>query len=67
MGATLKAGEQAELQLDPSRHVYLVGVNGTIEVNGARAAPRDGVAITGEDRVTIKAIEEAEIVLVDAR
>lgn len=67
MGATLKAGEKAELQLDPSRHVYLVGVGGAIEVNGTRAEPRDGVAITGEATVTIEALEDAEIVLVDAR
>ena len=67
MGATLKAGEAAELTLDPSRHVYLVAVNGAIEVNGTRAEPRDGVAITGEERVTIRALDEAEIVLVDAR
>jgi redox-sensitive bicupin YhaK (pirin superfamily) len=67
MGATLKAGEEAELKLDPSRHVYLVGVNGAIELNGVRAEPRDGVAITGEEKVTIRALEDAEIVLVDAR
>ncbi|CAA9535977.1 MAG: Pirin [uncultured Sphingosinicella sp.] len=66
-GATLKAGETAELQLDPSRHVYLVPVNAAVEVNGVRAEARDGVAITGEERVEIKAIEETEIVLVDAR
>ncbi|HEY0625455.1 MAG TPA: pirin family protein [Allosphingosinicella sp.] len=67
MGATLGAGETAELQLDPSRHVYLVPVNGAVEVNGVRAEPRDGVAITGEEKVTIKAFEETEIVLVDAK
>jgi hypothetical protein len=67
LGATLKAGEAAELQLDPARHVYLVAVGGAIEVNGVRAEPRDGVAITGEERVEIKALDEAEIVLVDAR
>lgn len=67
MGATLKAGETAELQLDPSRHVYLVAVNGAVEVNGVRAEPRDGIAITAEVRVTVTALEEAEIVLVDAR
>lgn len=67
MGATLKAGETAELQLDPARHVYLVAVGGAVEVNGRRAEPRDGVAITGEDRVAIRALDEAEIVLVDAR
>jgi redox-sensitive bicupin YhaK (pirin superfamily) len=67
MGATLKAGEAAELQLDPARHVYLVAVGGAIEVNGTRAEPRDGVAVTGEATVTIQAIDDAEIVLVDAR
>jgi hypothetical protein len=67
IGATLKAGETAELALDPSRHVYLVAVGGGVEVNGLRAEPRDGVAITGEQRVEIRAVDEAEIVLVDAR
>ena len=67
MGATLAAGETAALDLDPSRHVYLVGVQGPIEVNGVRAEPRDGVAVTGEETVTITALDDAEIVLVDAR
>jgi redox-sensitive bicupin YhaK (pirin superfamily) len=67
MGATLAAGEAATLSLDPSRHVYLVATQGPVEVNGVRAEPRDGVAITGEAQVTIKALEAAEIVLVDAR
>jgi redox-sensitive bicupin YhaK (pirin superfamily) len=67
MGATLKAGERAELSLDPARHVYLVAVNGAVEVNGRRAEPRDGIAVTGEASVEIKAVEDSEIVLVDAR
>jgi redox-sensitive bicupin YhaK (pirin superfamily) len=67
MGATIGAGETAELQVDPSRHLYLVAVGGAVEVNGVRAEPRDGVAITGEAKVEVKAIDEAEIVLVDSR
>jgi redox-sensitive bicupin YhaK (pirin superfamily) len=67
LGATLAKGESAELTLDPSRHAYLVATQGPIEVNGVRAEARDGVAITGVDRVTITALEDAEIVLVDAR
>ena len=67
MGATLGEGESAELSLDPERHAYLVAIDGPIEVNGVRAEPRDGVAITGERAVTIKALDGAEIVLVDAR
>jgi redox-sensitive bicupin YhaK (pirin superfamily) len=67
MGATLAAGEKAEIALDPSRHAYLVAVGGAMEVNGVRAEPRDGVAVTGEERIEIVALDDAEIVLVDAR
>ena len=67
LGATLAKGESAELTLDPARHAYLVATQGPIEVNGVRAEARDGVAITGVEKVTITALEEAEIVLVDAR
>jgi redox-sensitive bicupin YhaK (pirin superfamily) len=67
LGATLNAGETAELGLDPARHVYLVAVGGAIEANGRRAEPRDGIAVTGEETLTIRALDDAEIVLVDAR
>ena len=67
MGATLKAGQSAALSLDPGRHVYLVPVNGPVDVNGVRAEARDGVAITGEERIAIRALDDTEVVLVDAR
>jgi quercetin 2,3-dioxygenase len=67
MGATLKAGDTAEVEIDPARHVYLVAAKGAIEVNGVRASARDGVAVTGEARLIVRAVEEAEIVMVDAR
>jgi redox-sensitive bicupin YhaK (pirin superfamily) len=67
LGATLAKGESAELSLDPARHAYLVATQGPIEVNGVRAEARDGVAITGVEKVMVTALEEAEIVLVDAR
>jgi hypothetical protein len=38
-----------------------------VEVNGTIAEKRDGVAITGEARLTVKAEDDAELVLVDAR
>jgi quercetin 2,3-dioxygenase len=66
-GATLEQGATAALRLDPERHSYLVAVNGAIEVNGKRAEARDGVAITGEEEVAIRALDATEIVLVDAR
>jgi quercetin 2,3-dioxygenase len=67
MGTTLKAGDSAELAVDRGRHLYLVPVNGAVEVNGVRAEARDGAAVTGEDRLAIRAVQDTEIVLVDAR
>ena len=66
LGATLKASETLEYAADPSRHLYLVP-SAKVEVNGTPAEKRDGVAITGESTVTVRAEEDAELVLVDAR
>lgn len=66
LGATLKAGETAEYALDAGRHAYLVPAVGAVKVNGVRANARDGVAIRDEATLTITALEDAEIVLVDA-
>ncbi|MHA6317358.1 pirin family protein [Altererythrobacter sp. CAU 1778] len=65
--ATLEAGQSAVWQTDGSRHQYLVSPTGRIRVNGVEAQPRDGVAITGEDEITVEAIDDCEIVMVDAR
>jgi redox-sensitive bicupin YhaK (pirin superfamily) len=51
--------------LEAGRKAYLVAATGEIEVNGVKAAARDGVAIADERSVTITAVDEAEIVLVD--
>jgi redox-sensitive bicupin YhaK (pirin superfamily) len=66
LGATLKAGKTAEYRLGTARHAYLVPAVGKVEVNGVRVGPRDGLAITDETVLTVKALEDAEIVLVDA-
>ena len=66
LGATVKAGESIEIEAAPDRHLYLVP-SGRVRVNGVEANPRDGVAITGEDKLRIEAEEDAELVLVDAR
>ena len=66
MGATVKAGETVELQLDPGRHAYLVLAKGSVTVNGTTLKARDGAAITGESALSIIGVENAEVVLVDA-
>ena len=66
LGATLAAGKSLTYEPDPARHLYLVP-SATVRINGVEANARDGVAITGEERVTIEAEADAELVLVDAR
>jgi redox-sensitive bicupin YhaK (pirin superfamily) len=66
VGATLKAGERALYPTDAARHLYLVPATGAVEVNGVRLDARDGAAIANENTLTIKALEDSELVLVDA-
>jgi redox-sensitive bicupin YhaK (pirin superfamily) len=66
LGATLNAGSSVQYEADPARHLYLVS-SADVRINGVPAKARDGVAVTGEERVTIEAEADAELVLVDAR
>ncbi len=66
IGATLRAGETAEYKLGDDRRGYLVPATGAIEVNGVRVHARDGAAIENVAVLNVTAIEDSEIVLVDA-
>jgi redox-sensitive bicupin YhaK (pirin superfamily) len=66
VAATLKAGETAVYPLGRDRRAYLVPATGAIDVGGTRADARDGVAISDMDMVSVTAIEDSELVLVDA-
>jgi len=66
MGATLKAGESLTHDVGEGRHAYLVPATGAIEIDGAPFKARDGAALGGGQSVTITAIEDSELVLVDA-
>ncbi len=67
LGATIKAGESLTYNVaDPSRHLYLVPATGKVRVEDVEAEARDGVAITQLSQVTITALKDSEIVLVDA-
>jgi redox-sensitive bicupin YhaK (pirin superfamily) len=66
LGATVQAGESIAIDADANRHLYLVP-SGRVRVNGVEAKPRDGVAITGENRIEIEAEDDTELVLVDAQ
>jgi hypothetical protein len=66
LATTLKAGESAEYAPETSRHLYLVPAAGSVEINGVRVNARDGAAIRDEERLKITALEDTELVLVDA-
>jgi quercetin 2,3-dioxygenase len=66
LGATLKRGESAQYVIGAARRGYLVPATGSIDVNGVEIAARDGAAIKDVDVVKVTALEDSEIVLVDA-
>jgi quercetin 2,3-dioxygenase len=63
--AKLKFAESIEYVLREPRLAYVVPSTGTIEVNGVTIHARDGAAIKDVDTVTITAIEDADVVMVD--
>ena len=65
--ATLAKGQSAIWATSDERHQYLVAPKGRVTVNGHEAQPRDGIAVTGESEIVVEALDDAEIVLVDAR
>lgn len=65
VAATLRAGESVDYPLGAERKGYLVPATGRIAVNGVEANARDGLAIADEAVITVTALEDSEIVLVD--
>jgi len=66
LGTALKTGESVEYTLGRDRKGYLVAAVGRVTVNGVEAHARDGVAIADEATVKVTALEDSELVLVDA-
>lgn len=66
LGATLKAGQSADYQLGFARKGYLVPAVGKVQIGDVVAKAGDGVAISDVDTVTVTAVEDSEVVLVDA-
>jgi redox-sensitive bicupin YhaK (pirin superfamily) len=66
VGATLKAGETADYPLGKDRRAYLVPATGAVEIDGQRVNARDGVAISDLETLHVTALEDSEVVLVDA-
>jgi redox-sensitive bicupin YhaK (pirin superfamily) len=65
-GATIKAGETVRYNLRSGRHAYLVPAKGKVRVGGVTVRARDGLAIRDEVEIAVTALEDSEVVLVDA-
>jgi quercetin 2,3-dioxygenase len=65
-GATIKAGKTAEYAVGKDRRLYLVLASGAVEIDGVRVNARDGAAIKDVESLKVTALEDSEIVLVDA-
>lgn len=67
LGATIRAGETVAYQAAPERHLYLVPATGKVRIGELVIEARDGAAITGLPRIEVHALEDSELVLIDAR
>ena len=67
LGATVKAGDTLSYDAATDRHLYLVPATGKVRIGEVEVGARDGAAITGLDRIEVTALEDSELVLVDAR
>jgi quercetin 2,3-dioxygenase len=66
LGATLNQDQALTYDTGSDRFLYLVPSTGTVNVNGFKVDARDGVAIKHLHQVTIAALRDSEVVLVDA-
>jgi quercetin 2,3-dioxygenase len=66
LGATATDGETLTFTVEPGRNAYLVSAKGRVRVNGVEGVARDGFAIAGNGTLTIEALEDAELVMVDS-
>lgn len=64
LGATLDKDDALTYELN-GHFAYLVAARGRLIVNGLELGPRDGVAITDEAHLDIRASEDAELVMVE--
>jgi redox-sensitive bicupin YhaK (pirin superfamily) len=65
LGLTLRAGASATYALGKDRRAYLVPATGAVSIGGVTVQARDGAAIHDLDALTVTALEDSELVMVD--
>ena len=66
VGATIKAGETVDYPIGRDRRGYLVPATGAVRIDGVTVNARDGAAISDVETLSVTAIEDSELILVDA-
>jgi redox-sensitive bicupin YhaK (pirin superfamily) len=61
----LAPGEQVTQTIGAKRHAWLQVAKGEVELNGNKLQQGDGVAISDEKKLTVKATHDAEVLLFD--
>ena len=61
----LSPGQEVAHELAKGRYAWLQVAKGAIEVNGKPLKQGDGAAVSDEPELTIKGIENAEVLLFD--
>ena len=61
----LQPGEEVSHQLGKGRHAWLQVAKGTVDLNGKSLTQGDGTAISNEQKLSVKGLESAEILLFD--
>jgi hypothetical protein len=65
LGATLPKGLSVSHIFAEQRFGYLVAARGQMELNDVLVEERDGAAIRGVSHISLKALRDAEVILVD--
>jgi redox-sensitive bicupin YhaK (pirin superfamily) len=63
--AALAAGQEVVHRSRPGRKAYLFAISGTVSVNGTELKPGDQARIADETELKIRAIQDAELILLD--
>jgi redox-sensitive bicupin YhaK (pirin superfamily) len=63
--AILGAGEEVTQQLRAGRSAWVQVVKGSLKLNDTELSAGDGAAVTGEERITLRADEPSEFLLFD--
>jgi quercetin 2,3-dioxygenase len=61
----LDQGESAELELAPGRHAWVQVARGEVAVNGQELSAGDGAALSEETRVSVRGIDNSEVLVFD--